>query len=668
MKIKTAMEALNDVYKSNQNSSIIEDDMNMTREEKLKLYNEAKEAYYNGVEIMTDIEFDKLEKELGLENKSYVGTHHQKSYTIKHPYLMGSLSKVQIEKDNNDTVDYDKFADAVNSYLKKSKKYGEQIWYCDITPKFDGCSFEVVIDRNGNLLSVSTRGDCEYGKDIKEWFEYEWNRWLASGKVGKYMASLDGGQQMFLDRLVIRGECLIDQDKFNSKYSKDFTIPRSFVSGVINSDWEGTPEQIARRKDLSWVCYDYREIYENGTIIELDYFDDRDNLPGEIPSQAYHCVSNIDGNTLRDIYKFFENVRKDCGYALDGFVIKPAEQFRLQDNTRERQEDCVAVKFLPEIVKAEIIDVEWNVGKTSEYFPTAILKEVILGGKKVNRVSLYNYDWMVKNKCGIGSKVDIVLSGDIIPNVLEVYDKSDSYNIPDDAMIDGDTDAGENMHLMKWMNQRDANHLKFINSVNTLKIDGIGEKVGEVLYNIIPEDNIIKLMIDSNLQKIKNTLGESKSTQNIINALKERRERLSLYDVVLSLCMPNCGEKNSEWFVNKISGLNPDDKGIPTAVKVYSENDQILKMIEEDYMKPFGISYIKEVAVNEDRIPVIMTGSPKECGFATKGEFLKAHPEFVETTKFDECVYLITDSLDSTRSKMEKAKKKGIPIKTYLDF
>ena len=36
MKIKTAMEALNDVYKSNQNSSIIADDMNMTREEKLK--------------------------------------------------------------------------------------------------------------------------------------------------------------------------------------------------------------------------------------------------------------------------------------------------------------------------------------------------------------------------------------------------------------------------------------------------------------------------------------------------------------------------------------------------------------------------------------------------------------------------------------------------------
>ena len=637
----------------------------MTREEKLKLYNEAKEAYYNGVEIMSDQEFDKLEKELGLENVSYVGTHHQKSYTIKHPYLMGSLSKVQIVKDNRGVVDYVKFAELINSYLKKSKKYGESVWYCDITPKFDGCSFEAVIDYKGELLSVSTRGDGEFGKDIKNWFAYEWNRWCDSGKVKAYLDSLDEDQKMFLDYLVIRGECLIDQDKFDSKYSKDFTIPRSFVSGVINSDWENTPEQIERRKDLSWVCYDYREIYINGTIIELDYFDERGHLPGEIPSQSYHCVPYIDSNTLIDIYKFFEKTRKDCGYALDGFVIKPAEPFRIQDNTRERQEDCIAVKFLPEIVKAEIIDVEWNVGKTGEYFPTAILKEVILGGKKVNRVSLHNYDWMVKNKCGIGSKVEIVLSGDIIPNVLEVFGASTSFNEPNDGFIDCTCELDAPLHLWKSMSENDEKHLKFINSINTLKIDGIGEKVGEVLYNIIPEDNIIKLMTDSNLQKIEDILGESKSTTNIINALKERRSKLSLYDVVLSLCMPNCGEKNSEWFVKKMSGLDPDSKGVPTVVKEVSENKEIINIIEEEYMKPFSISYIEASVSSDDKIPVIMTGSPKACGFNTKADFLKAHPEYVETSKWNECQILFTDDLDSDSSKMQKAKKLGITIKKY---
>ena len=634
----------------------------MSREDKLELYNKAKDAYYNGVEIMSDQEFDKLEKELGFENKSYVGTHHQKSYTVKHPYLMGSLSKVQIVKNNNGIVEYDKFADDINTYLKKSKMYGEKVWRCGVTPKFDGCSFEVVIDWKGELLSVSTRGDGEFGKDIKDWFDYEWNKWVDSGQIKAYTDSLDDDQQMFLDKLVIRGECLINKDLFDSKYSKDFTIPRSFVSGIINSDWENTPEQIERRKDLSWVCYDYRETYDNGVILELDYFKDGENLPGEKPNNVYvyQNVNYIDGKTLECIYNFFDDTRKICGYALDGFVIKPAEPFRLQDNTRERQEDCIAVKFLPEIVGAKIIDIEWNVGKTGEYFPTAILEEVILGGKKVNRVSLHNYDWVVKNKCGVGSKVDIVLSGDIIPNVLEVYGESSIFNIPYDSFIEG----SESMHLMKTMSRLEINRLKFMNSVNTLKIDGIGEKVGEGLYNIIPEDNIIKLMTDHNLNLIKSVLGECKSTMNIINSLKERRNKLSLYDVVLSLCFSNCGEKNTEWFVQKISGLNPDDKGIPTVVKELSENDQTIRMIEEEYMKPFGISYV-EKSITEDKIPVIMTGSPKECGFNTKSDFLSKHPEYVETTKWNECQILFTDDLESSSSKMQKAKKLGITIKRY---
>lgn len=399
-------------------------------------------------------------------------------------------------------------------------------------------------------------------------------------------------------------------------------------------------------------------------IVELDYFDERDNLPGEMPIKVYHNVKSIHAHTLEDIYKFFEETRNKFGYALDGFVIKPAEPFRLQDNTRERQEDCVAVKFLPEIVKAEIIDIEWNVGKTGEYFPTAILQEVILGGKKVNRVSLHNFDWMMRKQCGIGSKVDIVLSGDIIPNVLEVYGESTDYNLPNDVEVVGSCECDGSLHLMKIMTISNMNHFNFINSVNTLKIDGIGEKVGEVLYNAIPEDNIIKLMSDSNLQKIEDILGESKSTTNIITALKERRTKLSLYDVVLSLCLPNCGEKNTEWFVKKISGLNPDSKGIPTVVKDLSEKDAILFMIEEEYMKPFNISYVTE-SIADNKIPVIMTGSPKACGFNTKADFLTAHPEFVETTKWNECQILFTDDLDSDSSKMQKAKKLDITIKKY---
>jgi hypothetical protein len=96
-----------------------------------------------------------------------------------------------------------------------------------------------------------------------------------------------------------------------------------------------------------------------------------------------------------------------------------------------------------------------------------------------------------------------------------------------------------------------------------------------------------------------------------------------------------------------------------------SEDKDILRMIEDDYMKPFGISYIEATQSDDNKIPVIMTGSPKACGFNTKADFLTSHPEYVETTKWNECQILFTDDLDSDSSKMQKAKKLGIIIKKY---
>ena len=85
----------------------------------LELYNKAKEAYYNGEPIMTDYEFDELEKRLGLENKSYVGAKHNPSYTVKHPFIMGSLSKVQIKRGNDGNVPWEQYFAEVLKYIHR---------------------------------------------------------------------------------------------------------------------------------------------------------------------------------------------------------------------------------------------------------------------------------------------------------------------------------------------------------------------------------------------------------------------------------------------------------------------------------------------------------------------------------------------------------------------
>ena len=71
-------------------------------QEKLKLYEKYKDAYYKGNPLVSDIEFDELEDELGLTNKSDVGTKESAdvSYTEKHSCPMGSLDKVKVKIDD----------------------------------------------------------------------------------------------------------------------------------------------------------------------------------------------------------------------------------------------------------------------------------------------------------------------------------------------------------------------------------------------------------------------------------------------------------------------------------------------------------------------------------------------------------------------------------------
>ena len=110
----------------------------------LERYYAAKEAYYNGESIMPDLEFDELERSLGLENKSEIGARHNPSYTVQHPFIMGSLSKIQIKENQNGNVIWNDYFTELRRYIKDSNIP------CIISPKYDGCSFEAVVIKNSN--------------------------------------------------------------------------------------------------------------------------------------------------------------------------------------------------------------------------------------------------------------------------------------------------------------------------------------------------------------------------------------------------------------------------------------------------------------------------------------------------------------------------------------
>ena len=627
--------------------------------DKLELYNKAKEAYYNGTPIMEDFEFDKLETELGLENKSYIGSKHNPSYTVQHPFIMGSLSKIQIKKDkNSENINFGLYLDSLKKYVGNNKLI--------ITPKYDGCSFEVQTSKSGKIKSISTRGDGEFGKDIKEHI---------LDKVKKALCKVENKESCY------RGEVLIDKNIFAQKYS-EFVNPRSFVSGVLNRKFEGISteekeELKSKCNDLSIVIYDVRT-KQNKEWEDVEW---TSLVSDNIPDFYFENVKIETAKDFEDIYNKFSKYRETCKFALDGIVIKPVVSNRINNLTQHRPTDCVAIKFIPILEETEVIDIEWNLGKSGEYTPVVITNPVIMDGKSVTRANANNIGYLISNKISIGTKLVFSLAGDIIPFIYKVTDTSrfdeQNINLPENSEVNG-------IHLMAVMSEEEkrAKELKY--SILTLNIPGMGESNANTLVDYIVESCKGDEFFDEQPKQIPNNvfmieaidfeigIGGKNGTK-ISKAYKDIIGNITLDLIIRSCNFKLCGEKVSEQIANKLLGNEYDFTSMASEAYGWCFDDNSKQMIQlnEIFDKlGFSLEFFKQkqqsiatASNDEDKTPVILTGEPNN--YSTKAEFIKCNPQYRVTTKWKECKIVFTNSLDSNTGKMKQAKAKGIEIRVY---
>ena len=635
----------------------------MTKKEKLELYYKAKEAYYNGQEIMTDFEFDALEKELGLENKSEVGTKHNPSYTVKHPFVMGSISKVQIHKDKEGNVDWKK-------YFNDAKKYfgdAELI----ITPKYDGCSFEVDI-YNDSIESISSRGDGSWGKDLLKHLK----KFIPQELLG------------ISSHYILRGEVLVKKDVFESKYSEQFTNPRSFVSGVLNRDYDkDDPEFLSMLNDLSIVIYDFRIFndgeWEDRDWIELDFDEDFNHIGiKELPQFAINDEYINTPEDFKDIYNKFAEYRHTCEYALDGIVIKPIMEDRINNTTERRPKDCVAIKFIPMLEETEVTNITWNLGKTGEYTPIIWVKPVEMDGRMVQKCSGHNLGYLREKGITIGAKIIMSLAGDIIPFMYKVTQENIDGEIP---MPTDHEYFEDDIHLMAVLSENDKCRYKFINSITSLNIPTIGGQTAKEIFEFIERESDETTMDFFNEEKKDlpfNVLlispedmffgaGAGKSGKNAEKAFKEILDNLTLNDIIKSCNFKFCGDKVTEQVVKYLLGEDPDFSHLAfegyswvyeTNSTQYKELMEILNHLGKSF-DDFKIVHQEATKTASNQIPVILTGEPNN--YKSKGEFLKLNPQYRNTGSWKEVQIVFTNSLDSNTGKMKKAREKGIEIRLY---
>jgi DNA ligase (NAD+) len=377
------------------------------------LYLKCKERYYNGQESeLSDAQYDALEEKLKAEGSKVpfiVGTKKLISKDEKHEHAspMLSLEKLQVLDDNNLHAEPGFFKKLL-AWLRKS----DEIEY---TPKFDGNAINLMY-KLGQLYKGVTRGDGEKGVDKTNKLKY-----LVPNTISDKSPIVE-----------IRGEALLPLSIFNEKYVVEGEVKnaRNVLAGLLGTD----DLEMDKILDTHFAAYSYTRTNQAGklefphnTMMDLHMMGFNQNY--SVKTAYMQTTGKSDEELIEEftnIYKDFLSYRKnDSEFLLDGIVLKYKESDREKaGNTNHHPRWAISIKFETEKVKTKIIDIEWSVGTTGELNPVAILEPIELLGTVVKKASLYNLGKIVENGTWPGAEVLIRKSGEIIPQVVTVLQRS----------------------------------------------------------------------------------------------------------------------------------------------------------------------------------------------------------------------------------------------------
>lgn len=127
------------------------------------------------------------------------------------------------------------------------------------------------------------------------------------------------------------------------------------------------------------------------------------------------------------IWNFIQEVgqeRENLPYDIDGVVIKVNDLASQEELgfTVKAPKWAVAYKFPAEEKEAQLLSVDWTVGRTGVVTPTANLTPVQLAGTTVSRATLHNVDYIAEKDIRKDDTVIVYKAGDIIPAVLRVVE------------------------------------------------------------------------------------------------------------------------------------------------------------------------------------------------------------------------------------------------------
>ena len=520
--------------------------------ELVELLNRYAEAYYEqDAPIVSDAEYDTLYDELlALEAQS--GEITPDSPTLR----VGGTPLLKFEEHTHLgrlwSLDKVRTKEGVRDFIGRVQKAadGQDVVF-GLEYKFDGLTVNLTYDK-GELVQGATRGNGVKGEAILPQIKTIRN-------VPKSIP--------FQGRMEVQGECIMRLSVL-SEYNKTATEPLKNARNAAAGALRNLDPKVTRARKLDVFCYNIgfiegKELHSQQEMLAFL----REN---GLPVSDYVFYSDSADELLEEI-DLAEERRDTLDFLIDGMVIKTTDfDLRSRLGATERfPRWAMAYKFAPEETTAVVDDVTWEVGRTGKLTPLAHLQPVEFAGVTVRKATLNNWDDVQRKRVGIGSRVFIRRSNDVIPEILGA--------VPDDRPIRPVEKPVRCPQCGAHVEQRGA-HLYCTNTLScrpqikarlthyasrdAMDIDAFADKTAEQFIDAFGISTIPELYALTHQQLVDLERFGHKKAQNLLNALEASKNR-PLSAFLYALGIPNVGTKTAKDLARRFHTLG----GVRNATK-----------------------------------------------------------------------------------------------------
>ena len=548
------------------------------------------------------------------------------------------------------------------------KEVAHPTYICEL--KIDGLSISLTYEK-GILVAGATRGDGSVGENITENLK----------RVKDIPLTLPEE----LD-ITVRGECYMPRVSFDQvnqarqeNGEPEFANPRNAAAGTLRQ----LDTAVVAKRNLATFLY--QEASPSTRDSQEKVLQHLEQLGFVVNSKR------ILAESMDEIWNFIQEVgqeRDNLPYDIDGVVIKVNDLAGQEELgfTVKAPKWAVAYKFPAEEKEAQLLSVDWTVGRTGVVTPTANLTPVQLAGTTVSRATLHNVDYIAEKDIRKDDTVIVYKAGDIIPAVLRVVESKrvseEKLDIPTNCpSCDSDLLHFEDEVALRCINPRCPAQIMegliHFASRDAMNITGLGPSIVEKLFaaNLVKDVADIYRLREDDFLLLDGV--KEKSAAKLYQAIQASKEN-SAEKLLFGLGIRHVGSKASQLLLQHFHSIENLAQADPEEVASIESLGGVIAKSLQTYFATEGseilLKELKEAGVNLDYkgqtvvadaalsgLIVVLTGKLerlKRSEAKSKLESLGAKVTGSVSKKTD----LVVAGADAG-SKLQKAQELGIEVR-----